>query len=280
MELLCPHCLKKIAFPDDKAGQVLNCPLCQGVFRAPELAPTAYAPPAPSAPPITGAPQQQPEGPAPFSNAAISPPPPAPPPPASPPPKPAPPPGEYTRKFAFRLRPDVLVWIPPPCVLLIFLLSFFTWHTFLDMPSAATITSQIAEGKRVRPDPVSFNLWEYGFKERGSGMMGFYAVLIILALPVSVVCLILELGLIPTPPQLTALMPWKSGVTFALLFLTFFLFAYDYQQGLYETINPIGLGEKIAFRVHLIALVASGLELWVQSRLSRNLPLPRFTIKL
>ena len=39
MELLCPHCMKKVTVGDDKAGQVLNCPLCQGVFAAPSLPP-------------------------------------------------------------------------------------------------------------------------------------------------------------------------------------------------------------------------------------------------
>ena len=37
MELLCPHCMKRVTVSDDKAGQVLNCPLCNGVFAAPSL---------------------------------------------------------------------------------------------------------------------------------------------------------------------------------------------------------------------------------------------------
>src|SRR6516225_11819957 len=147
MELLCPHCLKKVTVSDDKAGQVLNCPLCQGVFAAPALAPApSYAPP-PAAPP-----PPKPDMPPPVSYTV---PPPAPqlaPPSPPQPPKPAPPPGEYTRKVAFRLRPDVLVWFPPVCLFLIVVLSFFYWHTLLDMPSAASIAAQVSESdaKRVR----------------------------------------------------------------------------------------------------------------------------------
>jgi hypothetical protein len=42
--------------------------------------------------------------------------------------------------------------------------------------------------------------------------------------------------------------------------------------------NPIGLGEKIALRVHLVAVVAAGLELWAQGQRARNLPLPLFRL--
>src|SRR5260370_37098183 len=61
MELLCPHCLKRVTVSDDKSGQVLNCPLCNGVFAAPSLAPApgrapAPPPPPPYVPPVTAPP--------------------------------------------------------------------------------------------------------------------------------------------------------------------------------------------------------------------------------
>ena len=76
-------------------------------------------------------------------------------------------------------------------------------------------------------------------------------------------------------------MPWKSGLTFLLLAATFLLLCYDYQQGLFATgtnLNPIVLGEKVAFRLHFIALLAAGLELWAQSQRVKNLPLPRVRV--
>lgn len=264
MELLCPHCLKKVTVSDDKSGQVLNCPLCQGVFAAPALppAPMRTAPP-PSPPPMSSVPTPFPVQPLetqpPPLTTSVSAGQPMPKP--VPPPPPPKPPADYSRKFAFQIRPDILACTIPACLFLVLVVSFFGWHAVLDQP----------EG---------LSMWALGFGQRGSGLFLAYDLLIILTFLVSVACTILELRLVPTPPQLAILMPWKTGITFVLLLLTFVLFAYDYQQGLFASIDLIALAEKIAFRLHLLALVAAGLELWVQSRIARNLPLPRITLKL
>jgi hypothetical protein len=302
MELLCPHCLKKVSVSDDKAGTVLNCPLCQGVFAAPSLPPSQQrmpaAPPPPpppvsdyqstpvgggyaSSPAMTASPSVPnmelpprsvtPE-PLPFAVAPAAPPPtplsapppvsPAPQPSAPPPPpKPAPPLADYTKRYAFRLRADVLVCIPPVCIfLIVFVLSFFPWHI---------------------PGPSeSANLWQLGFTERYySGMLMGYVLFMILALPVAMASAALELGLAPRLPQLEQLLPWKSGLTLAALAITFLFICYDYQSSIFGN-ALFGNAEKLAFRLHFLALVCVCLELWVQSRRVRNLPLPRFTLKL
>jgi hypothetical protein len=280
MELLCPHCLKRVTVSDDKSGQVLNCPLCNGVFAAPSLAPAPGRSAAPSPPPPAPAPPVVPP-PAPVPNleiaatfpVAISPAPP-PPPPQSPaiqppprvePPKPPPPPGEYTRKFAFRLRPDILVFVPPACLFLIFVLSFFNWHVI--MPT--TVGGEL----------VSLNLWLLAFGTYSSGVFLAYLLFFVLGLMLSVACVLLEQRWVPAIPQLAPLMPWKSLLTLTVLAVTFVLFAYDYQQGVFSFPNPIVLAEKIAFRLHCIALVAAALEVWAQGQRARNRPLPRFTVK-
>lgn len=266
MELLCPHCMKRVTFPDDKAGQVLNCPLCSGVFAAPSLAPAPVRQP-PAPPPPPPAPPQWSE-PVPASQV------PAQPEPAvhHPAPEPLPPPADYSRERAFRLRPDVLVALPPVCLFLIFVLSFFTWH---GLPG------------------LSLNLWQLGFGEHGTGVFIAYVLLtFFVAGPLSAACLVFEHRWVPTPAGLVRLMPWKSLLTFLVLGLTFLLFAYDYQQGLMASPvvdatgltagtfgNPIAMAEKLAFRLHLLALVANMLELWVQGRRARHLPLPRFTMQ-
>jgi hypothetical protein len=266
MELLCPHCMKKVTVADDKSGQVLNCPLCQGVFAAPSLPPPPVRPSPPpplSAPPPQVMPPPMETAVQPVSAVPAS--------PITPPPPPRSP-SDYSRRYALRLRPDVLVCVPPPCVfLIIFVFSFFPWHAVIDALNA--------------PPPLS--LWELAFSERGTGLFLAYTLLTILVtLPVSIACAVLELRLVPVPPhlaqQLTPLMPWKSGITFAMLALTFLMIAYDYQQGILAMSagSSIVLGEKIAFRLHFLALVASGLELWVQSRVARYLPLPRFSMRL
>jgi hypothetical protein len=272
MELLCPHCLKRVTVSDDKAGQVLNCPLCNGVFAAPSLpgAPSAAAPPPPPAP-----------SPATYSISPVIPPaspreeaPPPPPPPMPPPSplpsvqasKPAPPPGSYSHRIAFGLRPDVLVWIPPACIFLIvfFFGSFFSWHIVLADRLIAT--------ERTR------NLWQVAFAD-GSGLLIVYVVMMILAFLMSIACLLLEKRWLPPPPPIEPIMPWKSGATFGFLLVTFFFLAYDVQQGIFVLVSPIDLGEKVAFFLHVVALLAAGLELWAQSQRVKNLPIPRITVK-
>jgi len=276
MELLCPHCLKRVTVSDDKSGQVLNCPMCNGVFAAPSLPPALGRSAAPSPPPVVPPPPVPAPPPvpnmeiAPSSPVAMAPPPPPPPVPQPTsiqpalrvePPKPPPPPGDYTRKFAFRLRPDILVFVPPVCLFLIFVLSFFSWHS----------------GAAAAPggEPTSLNLWQL----YTSGVFLAYLVFFVLALMLSVAFLLFEQRWLPAPPQLAPLMPWKSLLTLTVLAVTFVLFAFDYQQGVFLFPNPIMLAEKIAFRLHFIALVAAALEVWAQGQQARNRPLPRFTVK-
>jgi hypothetical protein len=269
MELLCPHCLKKVTVSDDKAGQVLNCPLCQGVFAAPALPPATMRTAPPPSPPLSPPP---PLTPAPFSVQPLEPLPPpittpvtAGQPKPTPPPSPKPPPADYSRKFGFQLRPDILVCFAPVCLfLMVFVLSFFDWHSVVDRDKG-------------------LSMWSLGFGDHYTGPFMAYDLFIPLTFLASVACALLELRVIPTPPPLAMLLPWKSGIPFLLLLLTFVLFGYDYQQGLFASTafgNPILLGEKLAFRLHLLALITTGLELWVQSRGARNLPLPRITVKL
>jgi hypothetical protein len=40
MELVCPKCQKKLTIPEQYAGQLMRCPLCQGFFNVPAASPT------------------------------------------------------------------------------------------------------------------------------------------------------------------------------------------------------------------------------------------------
>src|SRR5712691_9866367 len=117
MELMCPNCQQKLTIPDQFAGQLMRCPLCNGTFTAPALS----APP----PPV-------------FSMAAEAPPPapplstapePTPPPTLEPIPETMPPPlpGEYAHSFKIVFSPRVIPWITPAGLLCVFLLSFMSW---------------------------------------------------------------------------------------------------------------------------------------------------------
>jgi hypothetical protein len=155
MNLLCPNCQKMLTVPDQYAGQLMKCPLCNGTFTVPSL-PAAPAPPSfepapaqpqaplpPPAPPPaapeayglrepdlapSSPPPAPPSAPPPSDPLAVQPPPPElmtpPPPPAPEPPKT---PLGYTRTRACTLSPKVLQWVPPVALLLVFILSFFPW---------------------------------------------------------------------------------------------------------------------------------------------------------
>src|SRR5712692_9323559 len=100
MDLFCPHCTRRVTVPDDKAGTVLNCPLCTKQFMAPSLAPPPAVPPLSSTPVETYGMGAAP-APPPSSQPAAAPQPasmssqPAPAPPAPPPPV------DYTRSLVF-----------------------------------------------------------------------------------------------------------------------------------------------------------------------------------
>ncbi|HOX06449.1 MAG TPA: hypothetical protein PK280_08620 [Planctomycetota bacterium] len=58
MQVQCPSCSAVVTFPDERAGQVVNCASCGGQMQLPALAPSAAAP---SSSPLAG--PQAPSGP-------------------------------------------------------------------------------------------------------------------------------------------------------------------------------------------------------------------------
>jgi hypothetical protein len=266
MDLFCPHCTRRVTVPDDQAGQVLSCPLCTKQFMAPSLAPTAAAPkPTPPAPVSTPKPEETyGMGPAPVPPPTQPPsaPTPAPgiaePTPAAPP-TPPPPPGAYTQSFLFQLCDKWLAFVTPACWLLIFFLSFFTWHSTENTTAA--------------------NMWSLAFVPQ-MGHITAYMVLFCLAFPLVFVTLGFDKGWIPAPPQLAVIVLIKNLVVGAFLAFAFVLLAYDFVNGnLFEKSNPIALPMKLAFRLHFIAVLASFLMFWLQWRKKYNLPLPKCEVR-
>ncbi len=110
MDFRCPSCQKDLTVPDEYAGQLMKCPLCQNTFQAPALPPpvTATPPPGPGtfavAPEPLPPPPTTPEIPKRKKEAPASPP---------TPPAPPPPPGEYTKTHTIWISPRVVPWIAP-----------------------------------------------------------------------------------------------------------------------------------------------------------------------
>lgn len=270
MDLFCPHCTRRVTVPDDQAGKVMSCPLCTKQFMAPALAPPAVAP-KPPAPPSTsgvssppaetygvGAPPAPPlmqpaAAPAPTSGSSQ---------PAQAPfvaPPPPPPPGDYTRSLVFCLNDTWLVFVPPACVLLIFVLTFFTWH--------ATETTTAA------------NFWAL-FWSQQLGHFIAYFVLMVFCFPLVVVALVFDQGWVLAPPQLAPLLTFKYLIIGLLLGIALLLLCYDYVDGNFlQKGNPIAVPMKIAIRLHFVAVLASFLMFWLHWRKKSNLPLPKCEVR-
>ena len=289
MDLICPSCQKRLTIEDRFAGKVVKCPLCGGMLQAPVLLNMPVAAPPPAPPPaspgrLTGvrmpaAPATQPPAPAmPSPPPEKSTTPPAAPAPSSaaptspaapvdvvevvaePPPAPSVSLGEYKKSVRWHLRPDVLEWIAPVCVAAIFLLSFFAWY--------------VKEDYRL-------NLWELAFTSRGYAIYTFYTVVFVfLALPAVVINFCLEKRWIPMPDGLRPYWPWRALIVGGVLALPFVLFVGDY---IAFQFLPFGtqasIAMKLAFRLHLLAVIACALQFWLEQRKANASPLPRFTFR-
>src|SRR5262249_50448539 len=128
--------------PEQYAGQLMRCPLCQGTFTVPTMPSTVaaesaepvgfFAPPpkaetyavsaeqaaaaAPTLPPISAETPSAASGPAPAVAAS------------APPPAPS---AGFSRNCTMRFNPHVIQWLPLGLVLS-FLLTFFPWISVLD----------------------------------------------------------------------------------------------------------------------------------------------------
>ncbi len=113
MNLLCPNCQKMLQVPEQYAGQLMKCPLCAGTFTVPAL------PQAPAAPPPPAPPPPPPSAPTPASQKAVA--------SAPAPSAPASTPSGYAHTRSYTVNPRVLAWLTPVCLVLVFILMFFTW---------------------------------------------------------------------------------------------------------------------------------------------------------
>jgi hypothetical protein len=257
MNLLCPNCQKMLTVPEEYAGQLMKCPLCNGTFTVPALPTSAAAPsPVPAGPPPGPAPagpdvyglrhEPEPTPPASFRPDGVTAP--APPPPSSaattkvpPPPPPAPspsaaPPEGYTRNPTVWLSPRVLRWVPAVSLVLVFILLFFSWVGLY--PGGVPGVTQSAWGAAfglytqdndlspVLPSMQKTDKPEDNSIPGASVLTIFYLLLFFPALAVTLAVLVYDLNLIHAklPPQLEQVLPWRWGIVAAVnLVLLFFL---------------------------------------------------------
>lgn len=313
MELLCPNCQRKLTIPDQYGGQLMKCPLCTNTFTAPALAapqvaapvvatpppppaPLPAAPPAP--PPMVAPPPPPPVETSPFSYPAqapaaeapallgegyglASPEPPPPffgleppmvtaPPVASQPAPPPPPPGEYTRSCALVLSSNVVPWITPLCLTLLFFLSFTVWYGTdkrqLDTLDSPWHWALIQQTEAPKVPTLAFKL--------------FLMFSLILAWPLSIVSLLMQLQVVVLPAGLRGLRPLRPLLVGIPAVLGFGALAWVYLPATFHVFKDFGtFGLRLAVILHIFALIGLGLDQWLEKRRQRNLPPPRIEMR-
>ncbi len=227
MNLLCPNCQKMLTVPDEFAGQLMKCPLCSGTFTVPGL-PGAAPPPLPAAPePEIYSIRHEPAPPTPPPPSYLPPPPPET--AITPPPSPKPPLAltDYQGTLSISLNPQVLPWIAPVCLLLVFFLQFFDWVGLYPGGERAEAGNawQAAFGAySVDGDLkglVPF-VEDEKYKPGVSVLTIFYLLLFFPALAVTVASVVIPM--IPVskiPPQVNNLLPWRWGIVAAANLIVF-----------------------------------------------------------
>jgi hypothetical protein len=269
MDLFCPHCSRRVTVPDGNAGQVTSCPLCAKQFMTPSLAPPPTAPPPPPAPSLPqtvdtygmGAP---PPAPAEVQETAPPPKKPA----AAPEPPPPLPPGEYTRSYVLQLKGSWLTFVPTACLVVIFFLTFFSWHYTGPIIPPPPTPAQPAQ---------ALPFWTLAIStEHGQGQFLAYMILMFPCGLLAVAAMLFDMGVIPAQPQLAPIMTWKNLIVGVFLTFAFLMLCIDYLiQHFAVAGNPIALPEKLAIRLHFLAVLASFLMFWLQWRKLSNKPLPK-----
>lgn len=236
MNLLCPNCQKMLTVPEEFAGQLMKCPLCNGTFTVPGLA--GAAPPAPPPPPaetdffsIRQDPVPPPSPPAPPVFSHLEPPPSTATTPAPPAPKPSLAPEDYQHSGTVWFSSRVLPWIAPACLLLVFFLLFLDWDGLYPggVPAmtgnawAAAFGAYTVDGdlkNSVRSGRTYF-IEDEKHKPGVSVLTIFYLLLFFPTLFVTIGSVVLTMISIKLPPQVEKLLPWRWGILAAVNLILF-----------------------------------------------------------
>jgi hypothetical protein len=264
MNLQCPSCLKPLTVPDQYAGQMMKCPLCASTFSVPaQGGGTDPLPQLPSLPPPTSTPMNPTLPVSTPTPAAVNTPTPTPTPTTTPPATtPATTPTSstssrtttarstsdgYTQSCALYFSAQVMRWVAPAAVVLIFILQFFPWVGVY--PGGVPMFTQGAWGaafgaistdedmatdayddakRQDNPPPKSVDEFIEKSRPPMSPLLVFYLLLFMLALVITVAALLLDLGVVAAqslPPAIQPLLRWRWMAVAALnlVVLVFFL---------------------------------------------------------
>jgi hypothetical protein len=234
----------------------------------------------------------------------------------APAPKPSLPREDYQHALSGSLNPQVLPWIAPVCLLLVFFLQFLAWDgIYPGGEPAVTGNAWRAAFGAYAVDGDLKNLVSLGddFRPGASVLTIFYLILFFPALLVTVASIILPILQMKLPPWVNDLMPWRWGIVAAANLLVFLFLALqlllgfsfdsryrdwvDNQTKRTES-NPTTQERKeadakrgellerlrhtswlrVVVLLHLMAIAGSALMFWIDRRGALR-PLPRWELK-
>lgn len=213
MKLLCPTCQKPLEVPEQYAGQMMKCPLCNNTFTVPVLAQMPAAPPPAPPPP----PPPPPPSPA-YSAAAHG--------PGAAYQEPA---DSTGPQRSLSVNPRLIPWLAPLSLLIIFILLFLPWVGMY--PGGVGVVTQTGwgaafgstqhdEGWYKYSTDTRAKYWEkyYGSdvepltKPGVSILLIFFILILLPAVGVSLVSVAVTTKLVPlqVPPPLQPFWPMRS----------------------------------------------------------------------
>jgi hypothetical protein len=220
-----------LTVPEEFAGQLMKCPLCNGTFTVPALpgAPPPPGPPSGPEPDIYSV-RSEPAPPPPVPPVSDQEPPPPPPSTAIQPPPPslAPlPPQDYQHSATAWLSPKVLPWVAPVCLLLVFVLQFFDWVGLYPggVPAATQNAWQAAFGGISKDGDLPQKALQGEKGSPGPSVLTIFYLLLfwIPVLPVTIASVVIDRIPLKLPPAVEKLLPWRWGIV-AAVNLVLFLF--------------------------------------------------------
>jgi hypothetical protein len=329
MNLLCPNCQKMLTVAEEFSGQLMKCPLCEGTFTVPAL-PAAGEPaevPAgaashsaggaevyglqepPAEPPSNGAlsrgpvppgdrtldlPSSSPDAEETSSRITAE--------PSEAADKLAPTPRAGEHSVYIPLSMDVLRWVAPGALLLIFIFQMFPWVGLY--PGGYEVATQNAWGAAFGSQPEDNGLQEWGWPS-DEGELGMSLVTLFYLIPcfflvfaVTVACAVAELLADKLPQVLWPIYPWRWAIAlganvFLLLILLMQLAVgfelesrmataaermyparekpalqqqVEVQRGIFEERVQRTFWLRLVVLLHLVAIAGCGLTYWLTWR--------------
>jgi hypothetical protein len=222
MELLCPNCQQRVTVPDQFAGQVMKCPHCTNTFTTPSLAPataSSFVPPAAPPTPVTAEPLPAVSS-APAAAEAV---------PAVQATPSEPVTGDYRHRLAISLSPRVLPWIAVAALVIVFILTFFSWAGYY--PGGISVATQNAwqaafgsysyDHDLAKVPPLSNAEGKDQIQAGANGLLIVFIFIFLIALLAAIFAAAVRVMPVVLPAAVERLRPWFWAIVAAVTALAF-----------------------------------------------------------